>query len=152
MALDIREIELTKEWIDEAAPHFEKMWGETGNDSIPLDVNYEQYLELTRRGNLLTIEARLDGRLVGYVIFIVTYAPHHQTSLQAVQDIFYVEEGSRRSLLGAGLALMVEAEEALKERGVHMIYQNVSKHYDFSPFLKRLGYEVSQITYQKRID
>lgn len=152
MALIIEVQEPVKEWIEEAYALFTEHYKEiAAYQDIPLDPDYEKYLILGEAGKLLILTAKYNGDLVGYIVYVVDYAPHYKGSLQAVQDILFVKKGLRKSLLGCGLMLLRQSEKILKRMGVQVVYQHVKTKHDFSPFLEKLGYENVEKIYQKRI-
>jgi len=88
--------------IEEAKPLLEAHYAEIAHyHDIPLDPDYDQYLQLEKMGIVRCYVARnSEGKMVGYAVYIVRNNLHYKTSLQAVQDIIFVKKecrGSERS-------------------------------------------------------
>lgn len=105
---------------------------------IPLNPDYDRYLELEKNGNLHIVTAR-DGReLIGYFICILSYHIHYQDSLMAISDLIYVHPGYRRQFIGQDMIRY--ALPGLKERNVVKLVMNVKKDHDFGSMLEHLGF------------
>lgn len=149
----IEEEEFTEELAWEAMPMTTDNYEEVRQPNDPdYDLNIPLYSHMAQLGNLLVVTARVDGELVGYTMFVVAHDPHSQDDLQANQDVLFVRQGSRKTMLGAGLGLIDKAEELLKARGVKVVYQHVKVYKDYSPMLERLGYDFVEKIYKKRLD
>jgi GNAT superfamily N-acetyltransferase len=116
---------------------------------IPLDLDHEAYLALERNGNLRVFTARdEDGALVGYAIFFLRMTMHYKSSLQAVQDILYIDKEHR----GFGKKFIEWCDCALAGERVQVVYHHVKCAHDFSPMLERLGYQQIDKIFGKRLD
>lgn len=136
----------------DAKPLLEKHWAEiSSNLDIALDVNVEAY-EASEKGDMLRVyTAREDGVMVGYVALFVHKGLHYQQSIQATQDVFYVDPDHRGKMLGVRLIKYVEGQ--LKGEGVQIITQHVKlKHPALGMLLERSGYTAVEKLFQKRID
>jgi GNAT superfamily N-acetyltransferase len=136
----------------EAFPLIEKHYREIAHyDDIALKVDEKFYAAADEAGLLQTFVARVDGLIAGYCIVIVRRAPHYSDSLQAVQDVIYVDP-DRRSI-GVGLRLLREMERELRAQGVQVIYQHEKiKHPALGKVLAHLGYEPVDKLWAKRLD
>jgi GNAT superfamily N-acetyltransferase len=115
---------------------------------IPLSVNTKRYLELEEAGTLRVFTARLEsGQLVGYAFFFVSYPLHNAGSLQAVQDAIFIHPNHR----GQKGSLVAWCDEQLKDEGVQVVYQHIKASHNFGPMLERLGYELVDLIYGKRL-
>ena len=153
MPLVIQEEKLNNEFFEESMPIMLSHWNEvTAHVDIPLEPDREKYIALDEAGCVLNVTARLDGILIGYIIFLVMPNMHYKASLQAHQDAFFVNKANRRTMLGAGLGLLKKSEELLIDRGVQLVHQHVKVYKDFSPMLLKLGYKHVENIYQKRLD
>lgn len=118
---------------------------------IPLDIDVERYRAMEAAGMLRVFTARLEGRLIGYAVFVVNRNSHYRSSVQAVQDVLYVDPHERRGL--TGLKLVKFADEVLRVEEVQVVYHHVkAKHPILGRLLGRLGYEVVDVIYAKRLD
>lgn len=117
---------------------------------IALDPDERAYVELARRGMLRIYTVRDAGALVGYVMFLVRPNPHYQGSLNAVQDVLYLKPEYRRGL--TGVRLLKLAERRLAAEGVQVVYHHVKATNRVGELLGRLGYELVDQLYAKRLD
>jgi hypothetical protein len=142
----------SKELMDEAQPLLQKHWEEIAFDKdIPLDPDYDHYEMLHKEGCLIIITARFAGALIGYTVFHLATLAHYKTELCAFQDVFFVNQAKRKTMLGAGAALLYKSEEVLKGLGVDSVTHHVKVYQDFGPMLERYGYTFVEKLYQKRL-
>lgn len=138
---------------DEAMPLMLSHYEEVAHyQDIALSPDIITYERLDQMGVLKVYTARVEGRLVGYACFMVKTNPHYSESLQAVQDVLFVLPEYRASRIGIGLIKHCDAE--LRQLGVQVVYQHVKckESLDFSPLLERIGYELIDRIYGKRLD
>jgi GNAT superfamily N-acetyltransferase len=117
---------------------------------IPLDPNFARYCAMDEAGVLRIFTARIHDALVGYAIYAVDYALHYESSLQAIQDVLYLAPEHRNGRLG--LRLIEHADVELKAEGVQVVRQHVKAKHDFGRLLERLGYELEDKLYSRRLD
>ena len=88
---------MTKELFDEAWPLLERHYQEiSGDKDIPLKPDIERYLELDLKEVTRTYTARDSSNvLTGYSVFIVSRNLHYITSVQAIQDVLYINPARR---------------------------------------------------------
>jgi predicted GNAT family acetyltransferase len=103
---------------DEFVPVFYEHWQVLGpyKDKMPLAPDKDLYGYLESTGALLTLTARHEGELLGYIIIVVKKGLHYSTTLQAITDVPYVKNSLRGR--GVGVRLFLAAQEELKARGV----------------------------------
>jgi GNAT superfamily N-acetyltransferase len=132
-------------------PIFEAHYKEVAHyQDIPLDINEAAYMHLEESGLLRCFTARYNGDLVGYCVFIVKRNPRYQTSLQANQDILYVDKSRRGALFGK--RLLDYCHERLKAEGVQVVYQHTKAARTEGRFMELMGYELVDYIYAKRLD
>lgn len=136
--------------IDEAYPLLYAHWEEIAHfKDISLEPDLDAYEKLHKAGVLRTFTARNEfDKLVGYAVFVVRANPHYRSSVQAVQDILYVDKQYR----GKGLEFIKWCDEQLKAEGVQAVYQHVKQAHNFGPALERIGYELVDLIYARRLD
>lgn len=105
---------------------------------IVLNPNLAMYEACDKLGTLRIFTAREGSTLVGYQLFFVSPHPHSMQSIQAVQDILYIEKEYRKGL--AGYKFIKWCVDALKKEGIQCIYQHISNDFDFGKMLIRMGY------------
>jgi len=116
-------------------------------DRIPLAPMWEQYAQLEQRNDFFLMCARHDGTLVGYAGWFLRPHPHYAGCLMAANDIIYLAPAHRRGRVG--LKLIDESEYLLKVLGVDRITWHVKPSHDWSPILKRKGYQLEELIYGK---
>lgn len=142
--------EATPKIFAELKPLLEKHWREVAHfQDIPLEPDWETYENLDNSGALRTYTVRtLDGVLVGYAIYFVRSNPHYKSSIQASQDILFMDPAYR----GKGGRFIKWCDEQLKADGVQAVYQHVKAKHNFGPLLERIGYQLVDLIYARRLD
>lgn len=143
-------VESLTERLDEMKPLFPEHWKELAldQDKVPLDPQYEIYLERDRRGEVLFIAGRSAGELIGYFVGFVAPGLHYRTCLTLTMDIFWVHPKHRGSA-GRGLFRAVEAEA--KRRGVQRMFVGSKLHKDASWLFQALKFNEVERYYSKWI-
>jgi len=120
------------------------------HQDIPLEPSIEGYQAAQDMGALriFTARTRDEGDLVGYAVYFVRHNLHYRSSLQAAQDILFVRPDSR----GVGARLIKWCDEQLKAEGVQLVLHHVKAAHNFGPMLERMGYELVDLIYTKRLD
>ena len=150
---------LARETVDqvvgEIGPLLVEHWREIAQyPDIPLHVGFDEYRCAEAQGRLFIFTVRRDfptqaGVLIGYAVYQVDRPLHYRTSLQARQDVLFVLKEHRRGRLG--YRLIEFADEALRREGVQVVYQHMKVAHDFGPLLQRLGYELAEHIYSRRL-
>jgi GNAT superfamily N-acetyltransferase len=103
----------------------------------PLDPQYDLYLELERRGEMVMATLRDEGELVGYVLGFIAPGLHYRRTLTFVLDALWVRE-DRRNRAG-GLKLMRRLLKELKRRGVERAFLGSKRHDDCGRLFEAFG-------------
>lgn len=139
------------ELLDEARPLFEAHYHEIAHyQDIPLDINEEAYRQCEELGLLRCFTARYNGELVGYCVFMVRPNLRYSSSIQAVQDILFIDKTKRGALFGK--RLLEFCEQRLKGEGVQVVYQHAKVNSTASKFFEAVGYTLIDSVYGKRLD
>lgn len=135
---------------EEMTPFFEAHYKEIAHfQDIPLDPDFPQYLLVEAAGLLRIYTARDENNLLlGYAWYFVRPNFHYRTSKQAYQDILFVSPEKR----GFGEKFIVWCDVQLKAEGVQVVCHHVKEKHNFGPLLERLGYELTDLLWQKRLD
>lgn len=115
---------------------------------IPLEPDVAMYAAVDAAGALRCFTARRHGALVGYCLFFVRPNPHYASSLQAVQDVLYLDP-SRRGM--TGYRFIRWCDEQLAAEGVQVVYHHLKAKHDHAALMHALGYEVVDYIYAKRL-
>lgn len=138
---------------DEAADLFEEHYREVAHYlDIPLNPDHENYFGIENRGLLRVYTARERGILIGYSVYFLKRNMHYMDSLQAVQDIIFIQKNKRGGGLGSKLILW--CDEQLKDDGIQVVYHHVKvkEGLNFGPMLERHGYELIDQVYGRRLN
>lgn len=143
--------ELVSELWEEALPLLQAHWREIAHyQDIELKPDIEAYAKLESVGALRCYTAREECELIGYVVFFVRSNPHYMQSLQAHQDVLFVLQHWRKGMIG--VRLIRYAEGKLRAEGVQVIYHHAKRTNQVGKLLERLGYELVDGIYAKRLD
>jgi GNAT superfamily N-acetyltransferase len=128
-------------FLEEVKPMLPLHWEELAlnKDRVPLDPQYDVYLDRNARGEVLVVTVREDGVLVGYFVGFVAPGLHYRTCLTLTMDIFWVHPDHRGA--GAGIALFKAVEAEARRRGIQRMFVGSKLHKDASWLFERLGYE-----------
>lgn len=127
--------------------HWEKL--ALDKDTVPLDPQYNIYLERDRAGQVMYMTLRDAGRLVGYWIAFIAPGLHYQTCLTAQMDIWNLLPGYEDGR--AALVLMRAVEREYKRRGVNRSFIGEKLHTPTGRLFKAFGYEPIETYYSKII-
>ena len=117
-------------------------------DDIPLRVDWNKFLRLEKLDILKMFVMRKNTELVGYAFFTVIESLEYSTSLQASLSNIYIHQDHR----GNGGAFILWCDEQLRDMKVQVVYHHVKAKNDYGVLLKRLGYDIMNIEYAKRLD
>lgn len=119
-------------------------------DKVPLDPQYEVYLQRDASGAVIYVTLREYGKLLGYFVGFIAPGLHYKTCLTCHMDIFYVHPDHRSGRGGFKLYRAVEKE--LKRRGVQRLFAGFKLHMpDAKRLYEALGYAPCEETYTKWI-
>lgn len=127
-------------------------WAELANDhdDIPLDFDWDLYINLQALGKLLFVTVRDDGQLVGYHCSLVSNHMHYKSTLHGIVDFLWIHPSFRRGFIGINLLKFVERQ--LRERGVKKVIMSSKNKLDTGLLLQRLGYNYSERIFTKVLD
>lgn len=127
--------------------HFEEI---SANQDIPLEVDRDGYQKLQDLGTLRIFTARKQGQLIGYSVYFIHHNLHYKSSLQAVQDVLFIDKEHRKGTVGGHLIKWCDNQ--LRSEGVQVVYHHVKAAHNFGPLLERIGYKLVDLIYARRLD
>jgi GNAT superfamily N-acetyltransferase len=135
-------------FLEEVKPILPLHWEELAldKDEVPLDPQYDLYLQRDAAGQVMTVALRDAGVLVGYFVGFVAPGLHYKTCLTLTMDIFYVHPDHRGQAGGVMLFKAVEAEA--RRRGVQRMFVGSKCHKDASFLFQFLGYREVERYYE----
>lgn len=136
---------------EEMEPILYDHWQEIGlyKEHCKLKPDWERYYTVEKAGVLKIITARDDGVLVGYFVALVTPGLHYCDNVYAVNDVVYLKDSYRDSLVG--LEMFKYAEEYFKTLGVDVISIHMKTALPFDSLCEGLGYDYVERLYTKYI-
>jgi len=170
--------QLTETVWDEALPLLEAHWREVAHYSdITLSPDRSLY-EASERAGVLRFYSARDWRdertisddewpwhfsgaeqaaklracapLVGYALFFVRPNPHYSGSIQAAQDVLYLDPRVRGI---TGYRFVAWCDEQLRIEGVQAVYHHQKRaHPQLGRVLDKLGYEPVDVIWARRLD
>lgn len=143
-------LEVVDDLFEELKPLLKLHWREIAHyQDINLDPDWDFYSKAQATNCLRAYTARKEGKLIGYSLFFIKANAHYKDSLQAAQDILFIHPEHRGSL-GAKLIRWCDAQ--LQAEGVQVVYHHVKKAHNFGPLLERMGYQLVDLIYGRRLD
>lgn len=115
----------------------------------PLDIDWLTYLQLEIGEQILAVGAFENERMVGFVMYVISKNLHHKQITIASCDILGVRHTHRNQRVGRHL--MAAAELRMRDLNVHYITHQFRVDYEVEPLFGKLGYELLERTYRKRI-
>ena len=138
------------ELFQEMMPLLQKHWEEIAHfKDIPLEPDWDMYLKIDQSGALRNFTARDDqGKLIGYAVFFVRSNINYKSSIQASQDVIFIDPTVR----GFGAKFILWCDKQLKDEGIDAVYHHVKEAHNFGPMLERLGYKLVDLIFTKRLN
>ena len=136
------------DFLEEMRPILEDHYDELSvSKQFPLNPRYDQYLVLQEQGYLCCITARDEGKLVGYILYLMVRHLHYNDCLTAQDDVYFVQKEYRKGRVG--LRLFQNGEKYLKKLGVNRIILTCKLHLDHSRLFEFMGYRNIEKVYDK---
>jgi GNAT superfamily N-acetyltransferase len=139
----------SKALCQEMLPLLKANWRESASyeEGIEADPDFERYRKLDAAGMILCITAREAGRLVGYVVYVITHSSHHQTIVCGLGDAIYTDPDHR----GVGNELLKLAENRMRAAGVKRLGWSVEEGSRIHRLLVETGFYPDEIVMEKRL-
>ena len=112
--------------------------------------DWDLYKYLESNNTLRIFTARENGVLIGYAGYSVEHNLHYSDVLHASQDVLYLKPDRRGAMVG--VKLIKYADEQLAQMGVKLVSHHVKVNNDFGPLLERMGYNLAEKIYERRLD
>jgi len=124
--------------------HYEEL---AVSKEFPLEMDYETYDFLEKKGRISIITARKDLELIGYIIFFISNHLHYKSCVVAHEDIYYLKKPYRKGRIG--IKLFQYAEQAMREKKINRIVYGTKVYLDNSKLFEYLGYRFYEKLYTK---
>jgi hypothetical protein len=156
LTVSFRRESLTDALWSEMQPLLAAHWREIAHfQDIPLEPDREFYRAAERADALRVFTAYTTtgfaavDHLVGYAAYFVKHNPHYASSLQAVQDVVYLDPSVRG---GTGYRFIAWCDDQLRAEGVQVVIHHVKAAHNWGKVLERQGYKAVDVLYAKRLD
>lgn len=125
--------------------HYEELAAD--QKDIPLDPDFDQYLNMERLKLLHVYTVRDGEKLIGYHIGFVSGHLHYKSTKFYITDVYYVLQEYRQQ--GLGYKFFKKFEEHLRALGVFKIICGCKVAKDHTQMFDALGYKHSDHTFTK---
>lgn len=144
LTFQVESIEATRH---EAMPLLDRHYDEIAQfkDVQKLDPDWETYEALELKGRLWVMTARSDGKLIGYIVMIMSRDLHYRNVMKAAEDIHFILPEYRKGLLG--YRLIAKAKQAMKDKGMQMVSFRTKAGHDHGVLFERLGGVLHDLVY-----
>lgn len=144
------QVETVESWWADAQPLIYNHWQELGLDTdLEGNIDVAKLVALEKAGLWITMTARDEGKLVGYVVALFSPHLHYSTSgPMMIVDMYYIKPEYRR---GNGVKLLKFMEAVASHKKAIKIYLSCKVHKDHSKLFTLLGYRLSDFAFTKRI-
>jgi hypothetical protein len=113
------------------------------------DPDWNIYKTMNKAKALRIYTARVADLLVGYQVFMIGYHPHRRASLEATQDILFLEPEVRHGMVG--LKFIKYCDKELEKENVRVIHHPFDVAHDLGRLFERLGYMCTDIIYSRKV-
>lgn len=114
-----------------------------------LNPDWEMYRLATDLGKMFTLEARVNGVLVGYSANVLQNHPHYKDLRVSSNDVLFLHPDYRGSSVGG--RLLLATERTAKEHGAQAHSWHAKPGTALDAILSNSGYRVQDIIYTKRL-
>jgi len=118
-------------------------------DGETFDPEYSRYIKMQEAGAYCFMTCRKDGKLIGYIGFVVVPNIRFKNCLMAYEDLYYLKPENRQGR--TGYKLFTESEKLLKKRNVKRVILSCKTFQDHSRLFDKLGYEFYEKHFTKSL-
>jgi len=112
--------------------------------------DWAHYERLDKADILKIFTVRRGDELVGYSVFFVAPHPHFKKSIQATEDLLYLDPDFRKGRMGHDFIAF--CDKCLADDHVDVVYRHVTTKKDFSALLTRMEYDLVDLVYARRLN
>lgn len=133
---------------EEMLPLLEAHFDEVGvYKEFTLDPEWNTYSCLEDEEDLVCYTVRDNGKLVGYVVYIMHPSLHYKDETFAEMDVIYLDPNYRGGTTAA--QLLMDAEDYCYNHGATMITMRMKVYLAFETLAKDLSYDKMEYVYTK---
>lgn len=113
-----------------------------------LSPNWERYLEVEAEDQLIVIDARSRGVLIGYAVASLFRHPHYDLVV-CQQDLLFVHKEWRHERVG--LHLINRLRKEATARGAHHMLMHAKPDTTLGTLLPRLGFNLEELVFKETL-
>ena len=117
--------------------------------NLELSMDVDKYKTMEEAGILKIITARVEGKLVGFFMGMLTTHLHYKDSLCGFQDLLFLSKEYRKG--SNGIKLVAVAEQEFKKQGAQYLFFASHPNRNSGKLLSYLGFAPNDTTYIKFI-
>lgn len=142
--------EFIKDILPEVAPLIKEHWEElTKYRDIPLNPNFEQYIQLQNANSLLFVTVRDKGKVIGYCSHFIYYHMHSKDHVCAIHDLIFISKQYRNGFIAR--KLIRASEEILRHIGVSFMTLTMNSDKPFERLAISCGFEEHERVFSKNL-
>ena len=144
------QLESVEDWASESKDLVYAHWQELGLDQdLEIAPDFAKMKAIEDIGIFKVITVREDGKMVGYLLALVSKHLHYRTSPpMLIVDAYYVSPECRS---GTGVKLIRFTESVAHRLGAIKVYFSCKVHKDHSKLFTAMGYRLSDYAFTKRL-
>ncbi|CAB4163764.1 hypothetical protein UFOVP810_55 [uncultured Caudovirales phage] len=121
------------------------------NNGIPVyNFDWEVFYKAEQLGLLIVTTVRGLSVLLGFTIYLVVQAPHHDNVIMAECDSIFIAVGEQGQDIGK--KLLHYTTDVLKSRGVKWMTNRYRTRTEAKPMFEDLGFTVWETVYMKELN
>jgi hypothetical protein len=113
-----------------------------------ISIDVDQYKAAEKTGYVRVYTARVDDKLVGYCMMLISKHPHYSNTLCATQDTLYMAP-EYRGVQSVKFIKWCDAQ--LEAEGIDYVFRQVTKKVDFSRTLESMSYVPVETNYMRKL-
>lgn len=135
--------------IEEIKPLLLENHNETGIYDMPFYPDYDRYLWLDKHGHLafFVVREKKESRIVGFALFFLDREIQQQDVTSARQSLNFIQKPHR----GAAYPFLKFCDDILKKQGINSVWRQSTIKRDIGKVYERLGYELVEMSYRRRL-
>ena len=118
-------------------------------DLAVVNPDLDRYAKIDAEGRFIGLIAENEGQIVGYSANFIAQNLHYSDLRYCQNDVLYVVPEHRDSRMG--LSLIRQTVKCAKEKGAQLMLWHAKDKTTLDILLPRLGYEIMDIIWAKRI-
>lgn len=130
---------------------FQEHWEEIAKNKklMKLAPDIEKFKAIEQSGNLLSLFAMKNDKVIGYSVNIISQHLHYKELTTAYNDLLYLDRDYRKTSLGG--ELIAETERKCRERGAKIMLFHAKENTSLCKILPNKSYNTHEIIFSKEL-